>query len=95
MIADGRGEFWNSKNMTGAKIVLYLLGKQSDIVRTNNATPQIKNDVLMMRLSYYAPGKTIPASASLTMWSYSATPRKYEANHKLTVTVDDKLIPTK
>jgi hypothetical protein len=92
LIADGRGHFSNSKYGMGADLKLYLLGKQTDIVPTNNATYQVNNDVLTMRLSYRAPESIIPTSAYLELRSFSTKPRKYETNHKLTITVDDKLI---
>ena len=53
----GKVKVYSSENpvSTSAGIRLYLLGKASDIVPDKNATIRVLNDVLIMRLGYYAP----------------------------------------
>lgn len=96
LIANGKGTFWQSKNAMGASIRLYIMGKPTDIYKPSYAMePLIYRDVLIMRLGYYAPRKIRPMSVNFELMSYSPTAFKYEANHKITIYLDDNPLLSK
>lgn len=94
IISYGQNSSSDKSQFTSEGVRLYLLGKKSDVVPAPNAQLRVINDVLIMRLGYYAPRNFIPPTIYLELTSFSAKSPKYKDNSMLTIFIDDKPIMT-
>ncbi len=96
MFGEIKVDSFQTPELTSASMEAHLLGKTDDVVSVaENAGIRVLNDVLIMRLAFFAPRNVTPQSAYLELTSYSPIRSKHEHDNKLTIYINGSLLISK
>jgi hypothetical protein len=87
MFGDVKLETFRSPEWTSAGVYTHLQGKPSDVVSGPNDI-RVADDVLKLRIGFFARGNIIPDSAGIEITSFSPTRFKYKNDSRMIIFID-------